>query len=244
MMGPLIQSEEDRFHDYEEPITKVPTWLKEASAELEKAKKEGKRPVTYAQAVECGVWEKTSTQSLSQPKAVSLEMVGCKQMRGIMMGEVDAGMVRSSVSTTQAKIPVGVAWSELKELRKRHERAVNLSAFNAKQELRSIREWLGRLRGEVDAGIVRLGVVLSNLKETGQGQGSRETGRIHKLKRNFKPKKKYWARKKRWIRKVMGESSGCGPNEVEAPPAPERPRVVEIRQREMRLLTNSWGRWR
>ena len=120
-----------------------------------------------------------------------------------------------------------VAWSELEELPKRHERVVNLSAFNAKQELCSIREWLGRLRGEVDARIVRLDVVLSNLKETGSGQGSREAGRIHKPKRTFKPKKKFWARKKRWVRKGMGKSSGRSPNEVEATSAPERPLVVE-----------------
>ena len=62
-----------------------------------------------------------------------------------------------------------VPWLELKEVPKRHERAVNLFAFNANQELHSIREWLGRLRGEVDAGIVRLDVVLSNLKEIGPG---------------------------------------------------------------------------
>ena len=67
VMGPLTQPEEDYFHAYEEPIAKVPSWLKEASTELEKAKKEGKRPVTYAQAVECGVQEKTThSHTLSQ----------------------------------------------------------------------------------------------------------------------------------------------------------------------------------
>jgi hypothetical protein len=143
------------------------------------------------------------------------------------MGEVDAGMERAPVFTTQAKILVEVVWSAMKELPKGHERVVSQSAINAKQELCSIREWLGRLRGEVDAGIVRLDVVLSNLKETGLGQGSKEAGQIHKPRRTLKPKKKYWARKKRWVRKTMDKSSGCGPNEVEAILALERLMVVE-----------------
>jgi hypothetical protein len=86
-------------------------------------------------------------------------------------------------------------------------------------------------------GIVRLDVILSNLKVTESGQGSRETGRIHKLKRTFKPKKQYWARKKRWVRKIMGESSGCGQYKVEVNSAQERPRLIE-KSYEKEVATN------
>jgi hypothetical protein len=55
MTGPSIQSDKVYLHDCEEPIAKVPSWLKVASTELENAKREGKRPVTYAQVVEGGV---------------------------------------------------------------------------------------------------------------------------------------------------------------------------------------------
>ena len=99
--------------------------------------------------------------------------------------------------------------------------------LNAKLKLHSIREWLGRLRGEVDAGIVRLDAVLSNLKESEPGQGSREMGRILKPKRKFKPKQKHWVRKKRRLCNTMGESSGCGPNEVEVSQDPQKPKMVE-----------------
>jgi hypothetical protein len=77
VMGPSSQSEE-YFHAYEKPIAKVPSWLNRASTELEKAKKEGKCSVTYAQAVECGVREKIPTKSHSQTTLASLEMAGCK----------------------------------------------------------------------------------------------------------------------------------------------------------------------
>jgi hypothetical protein len=156
------QLEEECFHAYKEPIAKVSSWLKKASAELEKAKEKGKLPVTYAQAVDGGVWEKASTKSHIQPKSVcdSMERAGC-----------DIGGERASAFTTQAKVLAGVACSLIPELPKRLKRAVNneMSAFNAKQELCSIREWLGQLRGELDAGIERLDVVLNMLKSPWSG---------------------------------------------------------------------------
>jgi hypothetical protein len=48
VMGLWTQLEEDYFYVDKEPIAKVPRWLKEALAELEKAKKDGKLPVTQA----------------------------------------------------------------------------------------------------------------------------------------------------------------------------------------------------
>jgi hypothetical protein len=83
----------------------------------------------------------------------------------------DIGGERASAFTTQAKVLAGVACSLIPELPKRLKRAVNneMSAFNAKQELCSIREWLGQLRGELDAGIERLDVVLNMLKSPWSG---------------------------------------------------------------------------
>ena len=94
-------------------------------------------------------------------------MAGCKQVRGITRGEANEESVRSSECKFQAKFSAGVTCTELEELTKRLDRTVNLSAFNAKQELQGIREWLGRLRGEVDTGIVRLDAFLCNLNEVG-----------------------------------------------------------------------------
>ena len=129
--GPLIQSEEELIYKHEEPIAIDSTQLKEASVELGKAMIKGKRPVTYAQAVEGGVREKMSMQSLTHSKAASLEMAGCKQVRGIMEGETKEGAVKASVCSSQVKFPVKATSSKLKESTKGHERAVNLSAFNA-----------------------------------------------------------------------------------------------------------------
>ncbi|KAE8099742.1 hypothetical protein FH972_017698 [Carpinus fangiana] len=100
--------------------------------------------------------------------------------------------------------------SLIPELLKRHERVVS-----------------HELRGEVDAGIERLDVVLSTLKGPELGQGSWVAGRIPKHKRTFKPKKNYWAHKKAWARKKGDVGSGSGPKGVEATLALERPRACE-----------------
>jgi hypothetical protein len=44
------------------------------------------------------------------------------------------------------------------------------TAFNAKQELGGLREWLSQLRREIDAGLVRVDVVLKKLENIGPGQ--------------------------------------------------------------------------
>jgi hypothetical protein len=44
-------------------------------------------------------------------------------------------------------------------------------AFNAKVELYNCREWLRRLRGEVDAGLQRLDGLLKDMDVFGPGQG-------------------------------------------------------------------------
>ncbi|KAE7997415.1 hypothetical protein FH972_002054 [Carpinus fangiana] len=175
------------------------------------ARIEGERPVSYAQVVKRGGREKTSTQEHSLPKSMPMVLAGSKQMKGSTMGEVVAGMEVAPAVASQAK------HSALEEMPKRQVSAVSLTTINAKQELCNFRDWLGRLRGEVEAGIGRLDEVISNLNITEAGQRSRETGRIFQSKRFFKPKRSYWAGKKRWVRKFKGESSGSGPNEMEKP---------------------------
>ena len=46
-----------------------------------------------------------------------------------------------------------------------------VSAFNAKVELYNCREWLKRIRGEVDAGLQRLDLLLMNVDITKPGKG-------------------------------------------------------------------------
>jgi hypothetical protein len=131
VMGLSTQLEEDYFHAYKEPIAKVPSWLKEASAELEKAKKEGKLRVIYAQAVDGGVREKAPTKSHLQPKLAcdSMKLAGCNQLMGITMGEVDAEIEKAPAFSTQAKAPVGITCSLFQELPKRHETAASLQTL-------------------------------------------------------------------------------------------------------------------
>ena len=93
VMGLSSQLKEDQFHAYKEPIAKVPSWLKVASTEKEKAKIEGKMPVTYAQVVECGIRK-------APPKSVYLEEEGCKKLKGVMLGEVDVGIETVPAITT------------------------------------------------------------------------------------------------------------------------------------------------
>jgi hypothetical protein len=49
-------------------------------------------------------------------------------------------------------------------------------AFNVKEELAQCREWLRRVRGEVDAGIGRIDVAISKLESLGPDQGSMCSG--------------------------------------------------------------------
>jgi hypothetical protein len=65
------------------------------------------------------------------------------------------------------------------------------SPINAKQELGNLREWLCQLRGEVEAGLVRVDRVLNKLENIGPGQ-------VKKNKNIWipKPKKKIWHKKK------------------------------------------------
>jgi hypothetical protein len=81
---------------------------------------------------------------------------------------------------------VGVTCSVNQQMVKRSEE----NAFNAKLELGYCREWLMRLRDEVDGGLMRIDVVLKELECSGPSQGSKATYWVFKpIKRN-KPKGK------------------------------------------------------
>lgn len=88
--GLSSQPEEDCFYAYKEPIAKVQRWLKEASAELEKAQKNGKLPVIQAQANNGSVRQKVPTKSHSQSSFVrdSVVLGECNQILGKSMREV------------------------------------------------------------------------------------------------------------------------------------------------------------
>lgn len=50
------------------------------------------------------------------------------------------------------------------------------NAFNAKLELGNCREWLRHIRGEVDAGLVRIDAFLKELEFSGPGQERKASG--------------------------------------------------------------------
>jgi hypothetical protein len=64
------------------------------------------------------------------------------------------------------------------------------NAFNAKLELGYCREWLRRLGGEVDAGLVRIDAVLKEFECSGPSQGSEATNWVSKPSKRNKPKEK------------------------------------------------------
>jgi hypothetical protein len=81
------------------------------------------------------------------------------------------------------------------------------TAFNAKQELGGLREWLSQLRREIDAGLVRVDVVLKKLEIIGPGQVQKKTVWIPKTK----SKKKFKLKEKRPILNGMGVGLDPGP---------------------------------
>jgi hypothetical protein len=78
----------------------------------------------------------------------------------------------SNQATTSLAMPlVGVTCASITE------KVIGLngvSAFNAKGELGIMREWLCRLRGEVDAGLVRLDTWIKSVESSGPGQRSKD----------------------------------------------------------------------
>ena len=82
-------------------------------------------------------------------------------------------------------------------------------SFNAKQELGWLREWLGCVRSEVDAGLLRVDAVLEILDQAGPGQ---EDGPVW----SSKPKRKNKNKKKKTSGHKRGVGSGLGPIVVKA----------------------------
>jgi hypothetical protein len=83
-------------------------------------------------------------------------------------------------------------------------------SLNAKLELGCLREWLSRIRGKVDASLVRVDTVLNVLESDGLGQERKASNWISKPMRKNKYK-----RKKPLVHKV-GVGSGLGPLVVRA----------------------------
>ena len=81
--------------------------------------------------------------------------------------------------------------------------------FNAKQELGWLKEWLGRVRSEVDAGLSRVDTILEFLNQDGPGQ---EDG----PRRNLKLKRKNRNKKKKASNQIRVVGSGSGPIVVKA----------------------------
>ena len=82
-----------------------------------------------------------------------------------------------------------------------------VSAFNAKVELYNCREWLKRIRGEVDAGLQRLDLLLKNVDITRPGKGCMGKEWASKPKRTPEPRCK-----KIFMPKTLGVGLGLGPN--------------------------------
>ncbi|KAE8125075.1 hypothetical protein FH972_019912 [Carpinus fangiana] len=85
--------------------------------------------------------------------------------------------------------------------------AVGVSEFNAKVELYNCREWLKRIRGEVDAGLQKLNKILREVDFNGPGQGYLGNECVPKPKRAPKPRGK-----KIFTPKALSVGPGIGPS--------------------------------
>jgi hypothetical protein len=112
----------------------------------------------------------TKAHSQTGPARVSVEAGGCFRPVGGATGEKDCSTVGKQ--PVKGTVGVGVACSVLQQgVKGRMENTIN-----AKLELGYCREWLRRLRGEVDAGLRRLDAVIKELEFSGPGQGNKGMG--------------------------------------------------------------------
>jgi hypothetical protein len=169
VLGWSKSPEEDCFHAHKELIASVPKWLKEALAEMGR----------HALASLGEDSEKAPANFLHQSRNVhTLEVSGWSNHRTGEVGVVSGEWRRTQVLEPSAPITIGVT-CEFNQVRmKGLEGADGVYAFNATLELGYVREWLSRLRGEVDASLLRIDEVLKNLKLVGLGQGCMEAGRV------------------------------------------------------------------
>jgi hypothetical protein len=125
---------------------------------------------SVAPATSGGVYRQVSAMTQNQrvpatdiaASAGSLSLLG-NQAGGLAGAPAKKG--RAQASKVPATHEVGAVHTGIQEL-----------AFNVKEELAQCREWLRRVRGEVDAGIGRIDVAISKLESLGPDQGSMCSG--------------------------------------------------------------------
>jgi hypothetical protein len=137
------------------------------------------------------------TQLLSKKAFVSVALGGRNQtVQGLNRELEEVGAVHpgSDLPATKQKAgDVNIQVSTAEEAcqgKKSKLKGRKESPFNAKQELGNLREWLCQLRGEVEAGLVRVDRVLNKLETVGPGQVKKNNVWIPK------PKRKIWHKKK------------------------------------------------
>ncbi|KAE8125061.1 hypothetical protein FH972_019898 [Carpinus fangiana] len=141
------------------------------------------------------------TQSLPGMTHASMEVGVCHRNSRVLAAKQSA-----QVAQSQAISSAGVTCPIIQGKVKGREE----SSLNAKLELGCLREWLSRIRGEVDAGLVRVDAVLKVLESDGPGQERRASDWISKPVRKNKYKGK-----KPLVHKV-GVGSELGPLVVKA----------------------------
>jgi hypothetical protein len=145
----------------------------------------------------------SSTQFVPEPQYVPSATGGLLQQpqnsSGMNQGLGGAGVLRRSaemlpgMSRGEKEKPRGRSQGVTCQGAKSNVKGRMEASFNAKQELGGLREWLRQLRSEVDAGLVRVDVVLKKLENIGPGQVQKKAVWISKTK----PKKKLNFKEKR-----------------------------------------------
>jgi hypothetical protein len=132
---------------------------------------------TMAPAISGGGYRQVSALTQNQRELATdiAASAGCSSLLGNQAGVLagaPATKERAQASTVPATHDVGAVNTGFQEeVMRQHE-----MAFNAKVELAQCREWLRRVRGEVDAGIGRIDVAIKKLESFGPGQGSMCSG--------------------------------------------------------------------
>ena len=130
-------------------------------------------------------------------------------MPGSSLALVEAGVHHQNSGVPAAKQstgPMGIAClGNQGKLKGREE-----DSLNAIQELGWVREWLRRVRGEVNAGLVSVDAVLKTLDHDGSGPENKGSDWISKPRR----KNKY--KRKKALNHKVGVGSGSGPIVVKA----------------------------
>jgi hypothetical protein len=182
VLGLSSQPEVDCFNSYSEPIARVPRWLKEASAEMDRqAKEEGKllmaQKYNHALAKISGVQVMASTKTRTQlmMRCGTEETGGYKSKNGGIMRVMVRALVRNLLPLAKHFSGMMSTLNSATGLSRGQEEAVNhagQSSFNVNLKLCNARGLLRRLKGEVAVGLARLDTVIQILKSFGPGQDS------------------------------------------------------------------------